>query len=154
MTVSTSIDLADRLIAITGRVRRAVRRADEQASIVQSSSGEAHNLTMSQEAVVGHLARSGAMTTADLARVEGVRPQSMGLTVGGLEDDGLVERRPDPQDARRSLIDLTDAGRDSRALSRDRRTGMLATRFDSRLTAEELAVIDRALRLIDTVIDH
>ncbi|BDZ49206.1 hypothetical protein GCM10025867_14470 [Frondihabitans sucicola] len=78
----------------------------------------------------------------------------MGLTVAGLEEDGLVEKRADPGDARRSLVDLTDAGRESRAGARDRRTGILAARFDARLKPDELAVIDRALRLIDSVIER
>lgn len=154
MTGTTSIDLADRLITVTGRIRRTLRRADDQSSILPSQDGESHKLTLSQEAVIGHLTRGGAMTTADLARLEGVRPQSMGLTVTGLEDDGLVAKSPDPADARRSLVDLTEAGRESRARARDRRGGILAARLDARLSPEELALIDRALVLIDSVIEH
>lgn len=150
----TSIDLADRLITATGRIRRSLRRADEQAAIMHPEHGESHNLTLSQEAVIGHLTRGGAMTTADLARLEGVRPQSMGLTVGALEDVGLVARTPDPHDARRGLIELTDAGRESRAQSRDRRTGILAARLDARLSTDDLACIDRALTLLDSVIER
>jgi DNA-binding MarR family transcriptional regulator len=153
VTESSSIDLADRLIGVTGRVRRTLRRADEQSSILRSPNGERHNLTLSQEAVIGHLARGGAMTTADLARLEGVRPQSMGLTVTGLEDDGLVAKSSDPQDARRSLVDLTDAGRESRDRARDRRAGILAARFDSRLSPDELRLLDLALTLIDSVLE-
>ncbi|GAA4673409.1 MarR family winged helix-turn-helix transcriptional regulator [Frondihabitans cladoniiphilus] len=147
-TTVTSSELADHLILLTGRVRRTLRRADDSADAFD----EPHNLTLSQEAVMGHLTRGGAQSTAELARVEGVRPQSMRLTVGGLEELGLVEKTPDPDDARKSLIALTAAGRRTRALAHERRTSILASRLDQRLDADELACVDRALRLIDTVV--
>ena len=43
------------------------------------------------------------MSVSDLAAAEHVRPQSMAQTVGDLEDEGLVSRRPDPDDRRRAL---------------------------------------------------
>jgi DNA-binding MarR family transcriptional regulator len=150
MKTATSTDIADRLITATGQIRRALRRADETSAGLDGQS----NLTLSQEAVMGHLLRGGAMTTADLARAEGVRPQSMGLTVGGLEDLGLVAKTADPDDARRSLVDLTDEGRASRDQARDRRTGILAARLDDRLTSDELSSLGRALDLIDRVVDR
>lgn len=153
MPTTTSLDLADRLITATGRLRRSVRQADALGA-QRSVGDEQHSITLSQEAAIGHLTRGGAMTTADLARLEGVRPQSMGLTVQALEDLGLVAKTPDPQDARRSLVILTDAGRESRAQARDRRSGLLAQRLESRLSPDDRDVIDTALRLLDQVIDH
>jgi DNA-binding MarR family transcriptional regulator len=150
MGTATSTDIADRLITATGQIRRALRRADETSAGLDGQS----NLTLSQEAVMGHLLRGGAMSTADLARMEGVRPQSMGLTVGGLEDLGLIAKTPDPEDARRSLVELTDEGRSSRDQARGRRTGILARRLDDRLSADELACLDRALSLLDRVVEH
>ncbi|AMM19892.1 hypothetical protein AX769_06645 [Frondihabitans sp. PAMC 28766] len=149
MQTATSIDVADRLITATGRIRRSVRR-----DALPGNAADDTNLTLSQEAVIGHLTRGGAMTTADLARLEGVRPQSMGLTVAGLEELGLIAKKPDPADARRSLLELTDAGVESRASARDRRAGVLAGRFDARLTPDELAAIEHALDLIDRVVDR
>lgn len=159
---STSLDVADRLITATGRIRRSLRRdalpgmgSSSDALGASGASDEgATNLTLSQEAVIGHLTRGGALSTADLARLEGVRPQSMGLTVAGLEELGLVAKTPDPADARRSLLALTDAGVESRSTARDRRAGVLAARFDARLSADEIALLDRALTLIDAVVDR
>jgi DNA-binding MarR family transcriptional regulator len=155
---ASSIDVAERLIATTGRIRRSVRRellpdtgpADGRGDGVD----DATNLTLSQEAAIGHLTRGGPMTTADLARVEGVRPQSMGLTIQVLSQLGLVEKSPDPKDARRTLVALTDAGVESRASARDRRAGLLASRLESRLDPDEIALIDRALTLLDTVVER
>jgi DNA-binding MarR family transcriptional regulator len=67
-------------------------------------------LTLSQASALGRLDRAGWSTTADLARSESVKPQSMGATLTSLEQDGLVQRRPDPADGRQVLFGLTPAG--------------------------------------------
>ena len=67
-------------------------------------------LGWSQAAAMGRLARAGPMTTAELARAEMVKPQSMGALLAELERDGLVRREPHPTDGRRILFSLTEAG--------------------------------------------
>ena len=69
-----------------------------------------HELSWSEAAVLGRLRRDGPATTADLARAETVRPQSMGATVAALEEMGLVERKPHPTDGRQVNIVLTAKG--------------------------------------------
>jgi DNA-binding MarR family transcriptional regulator len=66
-------------------------------------------LTWSQTTALGQLRRHGAMTTAELARLESVKPQSMGATLAYLEEAGLVARRPHPSDGRQVLFALTPA---------------------------------------------
>src|SRR5919199_3523274 len=78
-----------------------------------------HRFPLSQGAVLGRLDRDGTQSVSDLAVAERVRPQSMAQTVGDLEADGLVARRPDPDDRRRALVELTASGRT--ALEADRR---------------------------------
>ena len=67
-------------------------------------------LTWSQTVALARLERAGSMTTADLARLESVKPQSMGATLAELEREGLVERQPHPTDGRQVLFALTDEG--------------------------------------------
>ena len=71
-------------------------------------------LSWSQNAVLARLERAGAMTTADLARAESVKPQSMGATLADLEQEGLVQRRPHPTDGRQVLFALTAEGVEAR----------------------------------------
>src|SRR6202020_3504898 len=71
-------------------------------------------LSWSQNAVLARLERAGAMTTADLARSELVKPQSMGTTLADLEQAGLVQRRPHPTDGRQVLFAMTAAGAEAR----------------------------------------
>jgi DNA-binding MarR family transcriptional regulator len=71
-------------------------------------------LTWSQLAVLARLDRTGPMTTADLARAEFVKPQSMGTTLADLEQAKLVQRRSHPTDGRQVLFALTAEGTEAR----------------------------------------
>jgi DNA-binding MarR family transcriptional regulator len=71
-------------------------------------------LSWSQNAALARLEKAGAMTTADLARSEFVKPQSMGTTLADLEQAGLVQRRPHPTDGRQVLFALTADGIEAR----------------------------------------
>lgn len=71
---------------------------------------ESHELSWTQKAVMVRLDTEGPATIAELARAEGVKPQSMGATVATLEVMGIVERRPHPTDGRQMNIALTAKG--------------------------------------------
>src|ERR1700684_3035642 len=45
----------------------------------------AHELSWSEGMVLGRLAKDGSAATAELARAEAVKPQSMGATISALE---------------------------------------------------------------------
>jgi DNA-binding MarR family transcriptional regulator len=67
-------------------------------------------LTWSQSGILARLDEAGPMTTADLARAEAVKPQSVGASLAALEQEELVQRRPHPTDGRQVLFALTDSG--------------------------------------------
>jgi DNA-binding MarR family transcriptional regulator len=52
----------------------------------------------------------GEITPADLAQKTGVTRATVSGLLDGLEKDGLVERRPDPQDRRLTRLYLTKGG--------------------------------------------
>ena len=80
-----------------------------------------HDLSWTEASVLSRLARNGPATTADLARAEGVKPQSMGTTIAMLEELGIVERKPHPTDGRQVHIELTARGAAVRASAKDAR---------------------------------
>ena len=80
-----------------------------------------------------------------------MRPQSMAQTVRDLEDAGLVSRRPDPRDGRRSFVELTQAGVQTLHATRARREDWLTQTLDRELDAEERELLRRALTLLDRV---
>ncbi|HEV2577268.1 MAG TPA: MarR family transcriptional regulator [Acidobacteriaceae bacterium] len=92
--------------------------------------GRAHELSLSESTVLARLDREGPATTADLARAEGVKPQSMGATVAVLAKSGMVARRPHPTDGRQRLIALTAKGTAVRKSMKDARHTWLAKRVD------------------------
>jgi DNA-binding MarR family transcriptional regulator len=87
------------LIQAVGLLMRRVRAA-----------AASHELSLTEAAVMARLAKDGPATTADLARAEGMKPQSMGTTVAALEEMGMVERKPHPTDGRQVNIELTAKG--------------------------------------------
>lgn len=50
----------------------------------------------------------------------GMEATSLSRTLKSMEDKGLIERKPNPEDGRGVLIYLTDFGREKREYSRDR----------------------------------
>jgi MarR family transcriptional regulator for hemolysin len=55
------------------------------------------------------LADGKALTQTSLANVAAIEQPTMAATLTRMERDGLVQRRPDPDDGRSSLISLTSA---------------------------------------------
>lgn len=84
--------------------------------LVRRLRSEAHpgDLNLSQSSVLSRLDREGPRTTADLARAESMKPQSMKAILASLEEDGCVERRPHPTDGRQILFALTPKGLEER----------------------------------------
>jgi DNA-binding MarR family transcriptional regulator len=108
---------------------------------------------VSQMTVLSRLARDGAAGVSDLAAAEKMRPQSMAPIVRELEEAGLVERRPDPDDGRRALVELTPAGADTLGETRARREDWLTETLDRVLDADERARLQAALALLGRVAD-
>jgi DNA-binding MarR family transcriptional regulator len=112
-----------------------------------------HGFSLSQGAVLGRLDREGPQSISDLAAAERVRPQSMAQTVADLRADGLVDRRPDAADARRSLVDLTGSGRRTLKEDRRRREGWLVRAIDDDLSEREQQTLAQAVALLRRLAD-
>jgi DNA-binding MarR family transcriptional regulator len=112
-----------------------------------------HGFSLSQGAVLGRLDREGSQSISDLAAAERVRPQSMAQTVADLRADGLVDRRPDAADARRSLVDLTGSGRRTLKEDRRRREGWLVRAIDDDLSEREQQTLAQAVALLRRLAD-
>lgn len=85
-----------------------------------------HELSLTEFAVLARLGRDGPATTAELARAESMRPQSMSAAVATLEERGLIERKPHPNDGRQVNIALTEKGAAVRSSTKDLKRAWLA----------------------------
>jgi DNA-binding MarR family transcriptional regulator len=90
------------------------------------AAADSQELSLTEAAVMARLAKDGPATTADLARSEGMKPQSMGTTIAALEEMGMVERKPHPTDGRQVNIELTAIGTAVRNRAKDAKRTWLA----------------------------
>lgn len=107
------------------------------------------DLTPSQASVLSRLGKEGDASASDLAAAERVRPQAVAPTLAVLDERGLIERRPDPDDGRRQLISLSPAGH---ALFDDaRRAGdeWLTRAMQEHYTEAERQSLIRAIALLE-----
>jgi DNA-binding MarR family transcriptional regulator len=90
------------------------------------AAADSQELSLTEAAVMARLAKDGPATTADLARSEGMKPQSMGTTIAALEEMGMVERKSHPTDGRQVNIELTAIGTAVRNRAKDAKRTWLA----------------------------
>ncbi|WP_300751532.1 MarR family transcriptional regulator [Janthinobacterium sp.] len=131
------LHLAGELRILVGKLRRRLREE-----------GHMGDISMSQASVLGWLERDGPATVSSLARVEGMRPQSMSAIVLALSEAQMVTGAPDPQDGRQTIWSLTDTCRAWIRESRAAREDWLAHNIASRLTADEVNELNRAVALL------
>ena len=94
----------------------------------------------------------GSMGVVDLARSLGVTPAIVTRQVQELEAEGLLRRRGDSRDRRRSQLHLTARGRRAFARLHERAHGLQARVLDG-LRDEEIATACRVLRSLRTAIE-
>ncbi|AYY56571.1 MarR family winged helix-turn-helix transcriptional regulator [Burkholderia multivorans] len=109
-------------------------------------------LGMSQTSALARLESNGPMTTADLARAESMKPQSMKAILASLEEEGLVEREPHPTDGRQILFLLTAAGREARRKRSAAKHRWLGAAIEQ-LDPEEIRTLAAAIPLIRRIGD-
>ncbi|MER7889752.1 MarR family transcriptional regulator [Micromonospora sp. NPDC094482] len=109
---------------------------------------EPWDVTPSQARALGVLARHGVLRPSSLAEHLRIAARSATEVVDDLQARGLVERRPDPNDRRATLVALTAEGARTASAIRDARHAE-ADRFFADLDPvdrEQLARILRTLR--------
>jgi DNA-binding MarR family transcriptional regulator len=111
-----------------------------------------HELSLTEAAVMARLARDGPATTADLARAEGIKPQSMGTTISTLEEMGMVKRKPHPTDGRQVNIELTAKGAALRKSTKDAKRMWLAQAI-AQLDKQEQATLFKAGEIIKRLVE-
>lgn len=137
-------EIDDIAAAVRSSASRLARRLRAEAGHAEYSTA--------QVAVIRALLERGSATTSELARIEGVRPQSMSATVASLESMGVVDRRPDPQDARASRVFLTPEGEQAIRAGRAAKQSWLIETMSERLTPEEQRILGKAAVLIERML--
>jgi DNA-binding MarR family transcriptional regulator len=116
------------------------------------AAASSHELSLTESAVLARLIREGPATTANLARAEGMKPQSMGTTLAALEEMGLVERKPHPTDGRQVNIEITERGAALRKSVGDAKRTWLLQAF-GQLSEEERETLFSAGRIMRKLVE-
>jgi DNA-binding MarR family transcriptional regulator len=106
-------------------------------------------LTLPENSALVRLDRGGPATPSALARLERISPQSMGATLAALEARGLIKRQPDPNDGRRTVMSVTEAGQQVLGDKRNARTEQLARALEVDFTPAELKELMAAVPLLE-----
>ena len=141
-STADAAEAARAIRVVVGRLRRRLREV---------AAGE---LTPSQASVLTRLAKGEAASASALAALEGVRPQSIATILTALEQAGLIARSPDPQDGRRAIVELTEAGRAEDRGNRAARREWLTAALESRLSAAERRQVLDAMALLERLVQE
>jgi DNA-binding MarR family transcriptional regulator len=106
----------------------------------------ARGTSLTSRNVLAALAAEGSSRLTALATATGIAQPAMTQLVGRLEREGLVVRLIDPEDARATLVAITDAGRALRAEQHQSAHGRMA-RLLGRLSADDQAALALAMRV-------
>ncbi len=138
-----SAALAEELRSLIGKLKRRLRE--------QANPGD---LTPSQVSVLLRLEKGGPATVSNLARAEGMRPQSMSAAIASLEAAGLVSGAADPGDGRQTILSITDDCRDWIRAGRAARQDWLSRTIQARLSPQEQDDLARAVGLLKRLSDE
>jgi DNA-binding MarR family transcriptional regulator len=131
---------ATEIRVLAGRLRRRLR-----------AEAQAQEYTEAQVMVMTHLLRENVATVTELAEAAGVRTQSMGATVAGLLDAGLVVGSPDPADGRRTLLAISDDARNTIEANRSAKEDWLFRTIRNTLSESEQKELARGVELLSRI---
>ena len=110
------------------------------------------DITPSQLSALSVIVREQRLTLSQLAVAERVQPPTITRVIDSLEQKGLATRVPSDEDRRVAFVEATPAGRALVETIRRRRDAYLARRLRT-FTAEERALLERAARLLERLIE-
>ncbi len=112
------------------------------------------DLTLAETAAAKRLELHGPMTLTALAKLEEISAQSMGATIGALEEREFIVRSPDPDDGRQTIVSLTKAGRGALFDRRNAVTQQIASVLATTFTEAERKQLMAVTPLIERLAQH
>jgi DNA-binding MarR family transcriptional regulator len=143
MNQTNETDLAETAAHLRLVINRAARRMRQEAGT---------ELRASHASALTSVELHGPLTPSELAEVERIKRPTATRILRGLEEEGLVERTPDPKDGRSALISLTGEGRERLRRLRQRKNAYLARRMrdlDPRDIASLVGASDFLVRMLE-----
>ena len=136
----SDVELAGRLRVAVGLLVRRLRQRDPG------------HLSPAQLSALVTVEAAGPIRNGDLAARENVAAPTMTRMIGAMEEAGLVNRGPDPSDARGSLVSLAPGGAAALRALRRERNNLLIERLAA-LSPEQRAALEAALPALEALRD-
>jgi DNA-binding MarR family transcriptional regulator len=133
------------VVELRGMIGQFRRKLKEQ--------GDPGDFSLAQTGALKHLMEHPAMTGSELAKAEGMKPQSMGAILASLEERGTVSSAPDPSDGRKTLWSLSEDARRTIAETRAMKEDWLARTIQSRLSESEQQELARGVELLGRLLE-
>jgi DNA-binding MarR family transcriptional regulator len=131
------------------RLRRAIQRLARQFNTSATDEG----LTPTQASVLALVFGRGPIALAELVRLEHINPTMLSRVVGKLDEEGLVERTPDPDDLRSATLRVTQDGRKVHERIKAQR-GAAVSAAAAKLPPDERAALVAALTSLEHLADE
>jgi len=136
-------DTAKTAIRLAVAVKRLQARIREEAGVTSAG------LSVAQVSIFSRLVHEGPVTAASLAVAEHVSQQAIAQSLAGLKTGGLVSVKPDPADGRKSLLEVTAAGRALYETILASRDDWLIRAIESAVKPGERTSLDQAIKLLE-----
>jgi DNA-binding MarR family transcriptional regulator len=145
--------VSDEPARVARDLRVAVGRLSRQLRRIYGQGRAAGEPSFLELAILLRLQRAGASSASALATTERVTAQAVSAALAGLRDRGLVDVAADPDDRRRTRVEVNGAG--SRLLAdRERQVGDRLTAAVARgLSAAEIDCLAAAAPLLERLAD-
>ena len=96
----------------------------------------------------------GRLGLTELARVTVLTASGLSKLLDRMQQSGLIEREPDPDDARSAFATITPSGRSVVQKARQRHHGFLQQAFGDKLDTRDVADLVRIMERIETHSHH
>lgn len=117
----------EELFELAYGLRAIIARLGRRLNVSSSIEG----LTPTQASVLQVLAHRGPLRLGDLTALEGLNPTMLSRIVGKLDEAGLIQRIPDPDDARAARVQATGQGLHVAEEIRNARSRVVADALES-----------------------
>ncbi len=137
-------ELTERAARLRLAITRTARRLRQEAGT---------ELGPSSAAALATIERAGPLTPSELAKQEGIQRPTATRILSRLSELGLVERTPDPEDGRCSIVTVTAEGRAHLKRLRRRKNAYLARRMRE-LPDDDVAALERAAEILERLLEE
>ncbi|NYE94154.1 DNA-binding MarR family transcriptional regulator [Psychromicrobium silvestre] len=131
------------LVSEVFRLFRALKSASHEPSI--------DGLGIAHIGIIGLLSQSGECRATGLAEVMGIGPSALSRQLAELDERGYVIRRPDPEDGRATLIEVSEKGTELLGKVMARRSERLRAQLSDWEEADAREALIAVSRLTDAL---